>query len=89
VDSFFARQFIQLAYKAEADLPKDILASMMEFERSEKLNPPQEKRNKAIPLPEIEKDFRMIKQEADSRGIIMREDEVSDKLDDLPLYKEE
>lgn len=89
VDSFFARQFIQLAYKAEADLPKDILASMMEFERSEKLNPPQEKRNKAIPLPEIEKDFRTIKQEADSRGIIMKEEEVSDRLDDLPLYKEE
>lgn len=89
VDSFFARQFIQLAYKAEADLPKDILASVIEFERSEKLNPPQEKRNKAIPLPEIEKDMQHIKQEADSRGILMKEEQLADGLANLPLYKQE
>jgi hypothetical protein len=89
VDSFFARQFIQLAYKAEADLPKDILASVIEFEKSEKLNPPQEKRNKAIPLPEIEKDILHIRQEADSRGIIMKEEQLADGLSNLPLYKPE
>lgn len=89
VDSFFARQFIQLAYKAEADLPKDILASVIEFEKSEKLNPPQEKRNKAIPLPEIEKDMLHIRQEADSRGILMKEEQVADGLANLPLYKQE
>jgi|SRR6218665_2115 len=89
VDSFFARQFIQLAYKAEADLPKDILASVIEFEKSEKLNPPQEKRNKAISLPEIEKDMLLIKQEADSRGIIMKEQQLADGLSNLPLYKQD
>ncbi|PZR23993.1 MAG: hypothetical protein DI535_22895 [Citrobacter freundii] len=89
VDSFFARQFIQLAYKAEADLPKDILASVLEFERSEKLNPPQEKRNKAISLPEIEKDILHIKQEADSRGIIMKDEQLADGLANLPLYKQD
>ena len=43
IDSFFAKQFIELAYKAESSLPPDILESVLEFERSEKLNPPQEK----------------------------------------------
>ncbi|MBO9657664.1 MAG: hypothetical protein J7527_02465 [Chitinophagaceae bacterium] len=87
VDSFFARQFIQLAYKAEAELPPDMLASVIEFEKSEKLNPPQEKRHKIIPLPEIEKEMLQVRQEADSRGIRMEEDSLGDKLSDLPLYK--
>ncbi|MET0463097.1 MAG: hypothetical protein ABW007_08080 [Chitinophagaceae bacterium] len=87
VDSFFARQFIQLAYKAEAELPPDILTAVIEFEKSEKLNPPQEKRHKVIPLPEIEKDIHQVRQEAESRGIWMQEDELGDKLGDLPLYR--
>jgi hypothetical protein len=88
VDSFFARQFIQLAYKAESELPADILAAVIEFEKSEKLNPPQEKRHKTISLPEIEKDIQQVRQEADSRGIWMQEDQLGDKLGDLPLYKD-
>ncbi|MCG2616793.1 hypothetical protein LZZ85_21015 [Terrimonas sp. NA20] len=88
VDSFFARQFIQLAYKAEAELPPEILAAVIEFEKSEKLNPPQEKRHKSIPLTEIEKEVHQVRQEADSRGIWMQEDQLGDKLSDLPLYKD-
>jgi hypothetical protein len=87
VDSFFAKQFIQLAYKAEAELPPDILEAVIEFEKSEKLNPPQEKRHKAIPLTEIEKDLLQVRQEADSRGIRMEEERLGDQLGDVPLYK--
>ena len=87
VDSFFARQFIELAYKCETDLPKDILETVIEFERTEKLNPPQEKRAKAIPIGEIEKENKKINQEADGRGILMEGNTISNSLNDLPLYK--
>ena len=87
IDSFFAKQFIELAYKAESSLPPDILESVMDFERSEKLNPPQEKRAKSIPVSELEKEANQIKRDADGRGITMEESQLSDKLDEHPLYK--
>lgn len=87
VDSFFAKQFIELAYKCETDLPKDILESVIEFEKAEKLNPPQEKRVKAIPIGELDKESKKIKQEAQSRGIIIEDENMSNSLNELPLYK--
>jgi hypothetical protein len=44
IDGFFAKQFFELVYRSEADLSKEILEKVAEFEKSEKLNPPQEKR---------------------------------------------
>jgi hypothetical protein len=87
VDSFFAKQFIELAYKCESDLPKDILESVIEFERAEKLNPPQEKRVKAIPIAELEKERKLINQEAEIKGIIIDDLKISNSLNELPLYK--
>jgi hypothetical protein len=87
VDSFFAKQFIELAYKCEADLPKDILESVIEFEKAEKLNPPQEKRAKAISIGELEKESKKVKQEADGRGILIEDEGISKSLNELPLYK--
>jgi hypothetical protein len=87
IDSFFARQFIALAYKCETDLPEDFLKSVLEFERSEKLNPPMEKRQKAIPTRELEKEYEQIRREADGKGINLDEGGVSDGLDGVPLYK--
>jgi len=87
VDSFFAKQFIELAYKCEIDLPTDILESVIEFEKADKLNPPQEKRTKAIPIGELEKESKNIKQEAEGRGIIIEDVNISDRLNELPLYK--
>lgn len=86
IDSFFARQFIELAYKTEASLPPDILEMVMEFERSEKLNPPQEKRTKAIPLSELEKESGQVKHDAGARGISMEDSSLADKLNEHPLY---
>ncbi|NJO25808.1 MAG: hypothetical protein HC867_08700 [Bacteroidia bacterium] len=85
VDSFFAKQFIELAYKCETDLPKDILDSVIEFEKAEKLNPPQEKRVKAIPIGDLDKENKKIKQEAESRGIIIEDESISNSLNELPL----
>lgn len=88
IDSFFARQFIELAYKAESSLPADILESVMEFERSEKLNPPQEKRAKSISVCELEKEANQVKQDAGGRGIIMEDNLLTANLNNHPLYKD-
>lgn len=88
IDNFFAKQFIELAYKAESSLPSDILENVIEFERSEKLNPPQEKRAKSILTNELEKEMNQIKQDADGKGITMDESELSNKINQHPLYKD-
>lgn len=48
IDYFFSYQFLEILTKTKADLPDDILKSVIEFEKAEKLNPPQEKRAKQI-----------------------------------------
>jgi hypothetical protein len=89
IDSFFAKQFIELAYKAESDLPKDIFDKVVEFERSEKLNPPQEKRAKAISTKELEKDLIKLNNEVFSKGILIDDTKISNGINELELYKPE
>lgn len=48
VDYFFSYQFLDLLSKCGNELPDDIFKSVQEFEKAEKLNPPQEKRAKQI-----------------------------------------
>lgn len=86
IDSFFARQFIELVYKCESNLPADILEKVAEFERSEKLNPPMEKRAKAIPTKQLEVDLIKLETEIVSKGIAV--EDVSAELNGVPLYKE-
>ncbi len=87
IDSFFAQQFIELIYKTEASLPNDILEKMGEFERSEKLNPPIEKRSRAINIKELEKDAIKLSNDAYSKGIVIDNAKISNGLNDLQLYK--
>lgn len=87
IDSFFAKQFFELNYKCESDLPKDILDKAIAFERSEKLNPPIEKRAKQINIKELEKDTIELKKEAGIKGIAIQDDKISTGLNNLPLYK--
>jgi hypothetical protein len=89
IDSFFARQFIEIAYKCESDLPPDILEKAIEFERSEKLNPPMEKRAKAINIKQLESEAIKVETEAGSKGILIENIIISDGLNQLPLYKNE
>jgi hypothetical protein len=86
IDSFFAKQFIELAYKTETSLPKEILEKVIEFERSEKLNPPIEKRAKAISTKDLEKDAIKINSEAASKGIAIDDTKISIGLNELQLY---
>ncbi len=86
IDGFFAQQFFELVYRSEADLPRDILESVSQFERSEKLNPPQEKRAKQISIKEIEADANKIRHDAAQKGIYTDESFLVKNLNKLPLY---
>lgn len=86
IDGFFAQQFFELVYRSEADLPKDILNAVSEFEKSEKLNPPQEKRARQINIKELESDAAKIKQDAHQKGIYTDESFLVKNLNKLPLY---
>ena len=84
VDQYFTKEFLALLSHAD-NMPKDILQESLKVERASKLNPPQEKRAKTLPLEEIIKDHQKITAETQAKGI-----NVSQKLhqiEDIPLYK--
>ena len=89
IDGFFAKQFFELVYRSEADLPKELLEKVVEFEKSEKLNPPIERRSKQISIKDLETDHERLKSEANQRGIITQDALLSKELNKLPLYSTE
>ena len=48
LESFFTYQFLEILTKVKSDLPRDIYEMVANYEKAEKLNPPQEKRSKHI-----------------------------------------
>jgi len=86
IDGFFAKQFFELVYRSEADLPKDFLDKVVEFEKSEKLNPPIEKRSKQISTKELESESERLKSEANQKGILTQDSTLSREINKLPLY---
>tara|TARA_B110000014_G_C20087596_1_gene569016 strand:+ start:343 stop:1518 length:1176 start_codon:yes stop_codon:yes gene_type:complete len=68
VDQFFANEFIATLEKAK-QLPEDILENVIQFENSEKLNPPMEKRNKSIITKDLKDQTEQIKKELEIREI--------------------
>ncbi len=55
VDQFFSEEFIDIVLRSQKDLPDDIKQQVIEFEKSEKLNPPTERRAKIISIDELQK----------------------------------
>jgi hypothetical protein len=86
IDSFFAKQFIELAYKTESDLPLEIMEKVKEYEKAEKLNPPVERRVKAIQIKDLDKELNTIEHEAAAKGIVFDSSKMSEGLNDVPLY---
>jgi len=86
IDGFFAKQFFELVYRSEADLPKDFLDKVVEFEKAEKLNPPIERRARQISNKELEIEIRERKTDAEQKGIEMDEALLTKNLNKLPLY---
>jgi len=69
IDQFFANQFIELLVKCKSDLPEELLKSVIEFEKAEKLNPPTERRAKQILTQELIDKNSSINAEASIREI--------------------
>lgn len=67
IDYFFSFQFLDIISKCNLTLPEDIYKSVVDFEKSEKLNPPQEKRSKIIPVEEILAESERLAAEAKAR----------------------
>jgi hypothetical protein len=86
IDGFFAKQFFELVYRSEADLPKDFLDKVIEFERAEKLNPPIERRAKQISNKELAMQIQEQKADAEQKGIETDEALLSKNLSKVPLY---
>jgi hypothetical protein len=87
IDFFFSQEFLALLNKCKADLPPDILNAVIEFEKSEKLNPPIEKRAKQILTKDLEEDNRRLRKEAEVKGILFPK-ELS-TIKQLPLSSSE
>lgn len=71
IDQFFANQFIDILVKCKNDLPDELLKSVIEFEKAEKLNPPTERRSKQILTKDLQEKNNSINSEASIRGIII------------------
>jgi hypothetical protein len=89
IDGFFAKQFFELVFKSEADLPKDLMEKVIEFEKSEKLNPPTERRSKQISAKELESETERMKSEASRQGILTADNALIKDLNKIPLYSVE
>ncbi len=69
VDQFFSDEFIDIVLKSQKELPEDIKKQVIEFEKSEKLNPPTEKRAKIISIDELQKKSEEIEAETQSKKL--------------------
>jgi chromosome segregation ATPase len=88
IDQFFERQFLEILTKCESELPHDILEKVIEYERSEKLNPAQEKRAKQISSKELESDSQSIRKEAEAKAIAFPIS-AQQEINKIPLYNDE
>ena len=83
IDHFFSFQFLDIISKCGVDLPPDIYKSVQEFEKSEKLNPPQEKRAKQILLEDLLAESEKLALEARARIKEDKEKEKDDQQDQV------
>ncbi len=88
VDNFFAWEFLEVLGKCKTYLPKEILEKVIEFEKSEKLNPPQERRSKQILTKDLESDTEKIQKEAEAKDV-MFPPSLHERLKELPLFQDD
>lgn len=88
IDNFFSEMFIELINKTERELPDDIISSVKEYEKKEKVNPPLEKRTKSISSSELIKSKNKMNKDLNHSGISTKMDLISTSIDEIPLYKD-
>jgi hypothetical protein len=69
IDQYFANHFLELLKKCKNELPHEILETVIEFEKAEKLNPPVERRAKQILTKELSEQSSNINKEAEIREV--------------------
>ena len=84
IDSYFCGEFINILNNCNC-LPDEILEKTKEFEKSDKMNPPLEKRAKLISPDQLKKDVYRITSEADGQEIDVGA--TGAVMETLPLYK--
>lgn len=85
VDNYFGNEFIELLQSCE-NLPEEIKQKVVEIEIAEKMNPPQEKRKKKIPIAELEENVKNIRKSAEARDIDVTA-LTKDRIETIPLDK--
>ena len=53
------------------------------------MNPPQERSGKEISLDTLKKENRQVEKGLQERGVVPSEEELGQKIKELPLYREE
>lgn len=87
VDSFFCDEAFK-ALKECGCLPDELAEKTLEYERSAKLNPPQERRAKIIADRELQKSVEMVRKEAEFLGLETTE-AVAKTVREMPLLEED
>ncbi|HUW86414.1 MAG TPA: hypothetical protein VMV55_06005 [Methanoregula sp.] len=84
IDSYFCGEFVNILNHCSC-LPDEILTKTISFEKSDKMNPPLEKRAKVISPDQLNKEVRRIRQDADAQDIDVGAGGAV--MEKLPLYK--
>lgn len=87
IDSFFAKQFMEMVLKCDSELPEEIKKEVAGFEKAEKLNPPGDRRTKTIDNKQLQNDVNQLSLEIESKGVVT--DDLSEELNRVRLYREE
>jgi len=86
IDSFFCNEFINILNNC-SNLPQEILEKAVQYEKSDKLNAPVEKRAKLISAPELKKDVKQLKLRAKTQEIDTDAD--FSPLNSIPVERKE
>jgi hypothetical protein len=85
IDNYFCNAFIDLLQSCDF-LPDEILEKVQEIEMAEKMNPPQEKRKKKIPIGELDREVKKVGKGAESQEIDVTA-VTKEKIETIPLDK--
>ncbi len=66
-----------------------LLKNYLNLFSSKKLNPPVERRAKAISIKELDKDTAKLKTEAAAKGIFIDKGKIPDGINELQLYQKD
>jgi hypothetical protein len=75
IDYFFSFQFLDIISRTNINLPDDIQKAVKDFEKAEKLNPPQEKRAKQILVDDLLEESERLAMEMKARMIAPEKDD--------------